>query len=327
MSNKSTVELSPNKNYKPIHLEYIHLDKKLTQDVYIHVHSQFVMYKRAGQEFTQQDKQQLQSTNTQVLYLFIESEEEMRRFFEDNLESIIENQNISTKEKSEVLYKCALGIAHDIFEKPFKRETVDRSKIVVDQTLSLLNQDSDAFVQMIALSGHDYYTYTHSVNVMTFAVTLLSNMGFRDPKFLKEAGMGALLHDIGKSKVPLKILNKPGKLTEDEWNVMKQHPQMGAEIVASARLPERGVNVIVQHHERINGQGYPHGLVGENIPIASQAVSLADVYDAMTTNRSYQSARTPFEALKIITKEMTGHYNPKMVHTFIGMLNLKKSNS
>jgi len=182
---------------------------------------------------------------------------------------------------------------------------------------------SDAFVQMISLSGHDYYTYTHCVNVLTFTITLLSKMGFKDPKFLKEAGMGALLHDVGKSKVPLEILNKPGKLTEDEWSIMKKHPEFGAEIVEKAKMPERGVDIIVQHHERMNGGGYPHGLVGDNIPLASQAVALTDAYDAMTTNRCYQKAMSGVQALQIITKDMKEHYNPKLVETFIRMLNQK----
>lgn len=314
------------KKYIPVHLDYIQLDAEIQQDLYIHLHAQFILYKRAGQRLNLSDRKHLDSTNTKVLYLHSGSEDDdMRSFFEANLHTIVDNPRISPKEKSEVLYKCALGIAKDVFEKPFRKETVERSKKVVDNTIQLLADGSDAFVQMIQLSGHDYYTYTHSVNVLTFTITLLSNMGFKDRRFLKEAGMGALLHDVGKSKVPVEVLNKPGKLTEDEWNIMKQHPQLGAEIVENARLPERGVEVIVQHHERINGKGYPHGLYGTAIPIASQAVSLADAYDAMTTNRVYQKARSPFDALKIITQDMLGHYNPSMVQIFIEMLNLKKN--
>lgn len=319
------IDFSEGQRYVPMHIDYIHLDRPLEQDVHLRLHGQFVVYRRAGQSFNLDDKKKLQVAGTKVVYIFAHQDDDVRKFFESNLDNIIENKNITTEEKSKVLYKCAVGIAKDIFDKPETKETVRRSKVVVDNTIGLLAQSSDAFVQMISLSGHDYYTYTHCVNVLTFTVTLLSRMGFKDPAFLKEAGMGALLHDVGKSKIPLEILNKPGKLTEDEWTIMKEHPTMGKQIVEKGRMPERGVNIIVQHHERVNGKGYPHGLYGDALPIASQAVSITDAYDAMTTNRCYQKAMTPFQAMTIIAEQMKGHYNPKLVETFIRMLNIKKS--
>lgn len=321
----SDYDFTKGKQYVPIEVDFIQLDTVCNADIYLYVQDRFVLYRAANLPFTAQDRARLLHSKNKLVYILCSSEKELRRFYENNLTNIVENDAIPVKEKADVLYHCALGIAHDIFESPNSSETVQRSKGVVDNTIRLLSKGSEAFVEMVNLSGHDYYTYTHCVNVLTFTVSLLSNMGFKDQRFLLEAGMGALLHDVGKSKVPIEILNKPGKLTEEEWDIMKKHPLYGAEIVEAARMPDRGVDIIVQHHERINGGGYPHGLYGEEIPMASQAVSLTDAYDAMTTNRVYQSARTPFEALRIITQEMKGHYNPKMVETFIRMLNLKRS--
>lgn len=318
-------DFSSGKKYVPIDLEYIELDTVCDQEIFLYVHNQYVLYRGANVPFTLQDKVRLESAKTKTVYILCENESQLRRFYEQNLKNIVENDKIPTKKKADVLYHCALGIAQDIFEKPDHQDTMQRSKGVVDCTIRLLFKDSGAFSHMIGLSGHDYYTYTHSVNVLTFTITLLSNLGFKDERFLKEAGMGALLHDVGKSKVPIEILNKPSKLTEDEWHVMRNHPIYGAEIVEKAKMPDRGVDVIVQHHERVNGKGYPHGLVGESIPLASQVVSLVDAYDAMTSDRVYQKAKSSFEAMKIITTEMKEHYNPKMVETFIRLLNIKKS--
>lgn len=320
----SDYDFSQGKQYVAIEVDFIQLETVCDQSLYLHTQGRYVLYRGANLPFTAQDKSRLEQSKTKYVYILCESEKELRSFYENNLTNIVESEKIPMKEKADVLYHCALGIAHDIFEAPDSSETVQRSKGVVDNTIRLLSKGSEAFVEMVNLSGHDYYTYTHCVNVLTFTVSLLSNMGFKDQRFLMEAGMGALLHDVGKSKVPIEILNKPAKLTEDEWDVMKQHPLYGAEIVEKAKMPERGVDIIVQHHERMNGGGYPHGLAGESIPIASQAVSLTDAYDAMTTNRVYQTARTPYEALRIITQEMREHYNPKMVETFIRMLNLKR---
>ncbi|PIR22628.1 MAG: hypothetical protein COV44_06980 [Deltaproteobacteria bacterium CG11_big_fil_rev_8_21_14_0_20_45_16] len=319
-----TIDFTDGERFVPMHSNYIQLDRPVEQDIYLRAHGQFIIYKRQGQAFNTPDKKQLEVSGNNIVYILAKSDGDIRKFYENNLGNIIENKSISSEEKASVLYKCAVGIARDIFEKPDAKETVGRSQVVVENTIQLLAQSSDAFIQMISLSGHDYYTYTHCVNVLTFTVTLLSEMGFKDPKFLKEAGMGALLHDVGKSKVPIEILNKPGKLTEDEWQIMKQHPEFGAEIVEKGKMPERGVDIIVQHHERMNGKGYPQGLIGGAIPIASQAVAITDAYDAMTTNRCYQKAMSGFRALQIITQEMSGHYNPKLVEAFIRILNHKK---
>lgn len=324
----SALETSLNTNiqkqYVPIEIEFLELDSVCEQDIYLHVQDRYVLYRGANLPFTLQDKLRLEKSKTKHVFIYCETEAELRRFYESNLSNIIENDKIEPEKKARVLYQCAKGIAQDLFEKPTSSETIQRSRGVVDNTLKLLSQSSNAFVQMISLSGHDYYTYTHCVNVLTLTISLLDDLGFKDPKFLKEAGMGALLHDVGKKKVPIEILNKPGKLTEDEWQVMKRHPEFGAELVERARMPERGVDIIIQHHERMNGKGYPHGLIGGAIPIASQVVAITDAYDAMTTNRCYQKAMKPFEAMRIITQEMKGHYNPKVVETFIQMLNVKE---
>jgi putative nucleotidyltransferase with HDIG domain len=321
---ESLFDFSTGKKFVPIELDFIELDSVCNQELFLLVHDRYVLYRSAHLTFNLQDKLRLEATKTKYVYICCENEQELRRFYENNLSNIIDNKNISTEKKCNVLYRCALGISQDIFERPDHQEIMQRSKGVVDNTIKLLFRDSSAFGQMISLSGHDYYTYTHSVNVLTFTLTLLSHLGFKDQRFLKEAGMGALLHDVGKTKVPIEILNKPSKLTEDEWQIMKNHPVFGADIVQRAKMPERGVDVIVQHHEKMNGKGYPQGLLGESIPIASQVVSLVDAYDAMTSDRVYQKARSPFEALRIITQEMREHYNPKMVEAFIRMLNIKK---
>jgi len=161
------------------------------------------------------------------------------------------------------------------------------------------------------------------VNVMTFTVALLSALGIKDPAILRDAGMGALLHDIGKSKVPLEVLNKPGPLNADEWTVMRKHPSFGFEMLSETIVPERGRDIVIQHHEKINGVGYPYGLKGDSIPLVAQVVSICDAYDAMTTNRCYQKAKKPFDAFAIITKDMYGHFNPSVIEKFIMLLNLK----
>lgn len=315
------VEKNP---FHPIELEMIALDTISDADIFIKNGKQHVLYKAGHLPFTMRDKKRLEESKTKIVYVFCETERQLRTFYERNLSNIIENNKITTKQKADVLYKCATGIAQDIFENPQSKESIGKSREVVSNTIRLLAKGSDAFLQIISLSSHDYYTYTHCVNVMTFTVGLLSALGIKDQVILKEAGAGALLHDIGKAKVPLAVLNKPGPLNEEEWQIMKKHPVFGFEMLQSSPVSERGKEIVIQHHEKISGIGYPYGLKGEQVPIISQAVSLCDAYDAMTTNRCYQKALKPFDAFKIITNEMKGHFDPNIVEKFIQLLNLKK---
>lgn len=318
------LDFSSGVQYVPIELEFIQLDTVCDQEVYLKVEGNFVLYRAASLPFRLEDKSRLEAAKTKIVFIAVRSERELRSFYEKNLTNIIENEQIDVKKKASILYTCAMGIAHDVFDRPHTSETIHSSRIIVENTIRMLGKGQEAFVQMVSLSGHDYYTYTHCVNVLTFSIALLSQMGNTSPKFLKEVGMGALMHDVGKTRVPVHILNKPGKLTEEEWAVMKKHPIFGVQIVEGQPIPERGLDIIVQHHEKRNGTGYPYGLSAWDIPIASQVVSLVDAYDAMTTDRVYQKAMKPFEALKIICTEMKDLYDMQMIEAFIRMLNLKK---
>lgn len=309
--------------YHPIDLDFITIDVVCDFDIYLKADDKFVLFRAAKLPFTLRDRDRLKAAKMDTIYIMCNSDKEIRRFYEHNLSNIIDNQKIPSQKKADVLYECATGIARDIFENPQNKENIGRSKEVVENTIRLMAQGTDAFLRIISLSSHDYYTYTHCVNVMTFSVGLLSAMGIKDAAILKEAGMGALLHDVGKAKIPLEILNKPGPLTDEEWVIMKKHPALGLEMLAGSPVPERGKNIVVQHHEKINGAGYPYGLKGEDVPLVSQVVSICDAYDAMTTNRCYQKALKPIQAFKIITQEMRGHFDPVLVEKMIKLLNLK----
>lgn len=315
---------TPQNPFVAVELEFFTIDSVCNHHIYLNHDGNFVLYRAAHLPFTLADKKRLELSKVNRVFIYCESEGDLRRFYEHNLSTIIDSPRIPSQKKADVLYQCASGIAKDIFDNPDQTSAIASTKTVVDGTIQLLAKNSNAFVEMISLSSHDYYTYTHCVNVMTFTIGLLSAMGVTDPQILKEAGMGALLHDIGKSKVPLSILNKPGPLSDDEWTVMKKHPTFGYEMLYAAAVPQRGKDIVHQHHEKVTGIGYPFGLKGDKIPIVSQVVSLCDAYDAMTTNRVYQKAMKPFDAFKIIAVEMKNHFDPALVQKFIQLLNLRK---
>ena len=140
-----------------------------------------------------------------------------------------------------------------------------------------------------SIESADSYTHGHCERVATYAVTVARALGLADDE-LTTIRLGAYLHDVGKVRVPHEILNKPGPLTDEEFATLKQHTVWGVELLASVEFPWDIKPIIRSHHERVDGSGYPDGLQGDAIPLAAQIICIADVYDALTTTRSYRAA-------------------------------------
>jgi putative nucleotidyltransferase with HDIG domain len=166
-----------------------------------------------------------------------------------------------------------------------------------------------------SIESKDRYTQGHCERVAFFACVLADSAGFNS-RSLFWFRIGALLHDIGKIIVPTEVLNKPGKLTDEEWLIMKRHPEAGLELVADIDFPGDIGAIIRNHHERWDGAGYPDGLKGEDIPFAARILCVADVYDALTTTRSYRPGLTHARAAEIM-RASTGQFDPELLETFL----------
>ena len=166
-----------------------------------------------------------------------------------------------------------------------------------------------------AIDAKDKYTSGHSTAVSKYAVPVAREMMMNDDE-LESIEFAALLHDIGKIAVPESVLNKPGKLTKDEFEQIKKHPSAGAEIIRSIDFLKDAVNSVKHHHERWDGKGYPDGLKGEEIPLCAQVVGIVDTFDAMTSTRSYRKALSEDEALKEIRRCSGSQFNPVVVEAF-----------
>jgi putative nucleotidyltransferase with HDIG domain len=166
-----------------------------------------------------------------------------------------------------------------------------------------------------SIESKDRYTQGHCERVAFFACVLADSAGFNS-RSLFWFRIGALLHDIGKIIVPTEVLNKPGKLTDEEWAIMKRHPEAGLELVADIDFPGDIGAIIRNHHERWDGAGYPDGLKGEEIPFAARILCVADVYDALTTTRSYRPGLTHARAAEIM-QASTGQFDPELLATFL----------
>jgi putative two-component system response regulator len=210
------------------------------------------------------------------------------------------------KEADEQVKMLDMG-ANDFVPKPYE------SKILLARVRSLVrlkknNDESENFGNVLtslstAVEAKDPYTRGHSERVARIAGLLAKQLRMDEDDY-HLVKVGGLVHDIGKLVVDLSFINKPGKLTDDEWTIMKSHPEAGARICAPLRAALQLLPLIRHHHERLNGKGYPDGLVEDQIPIPVRILSVSDVYDALTTNRSYRKAMPHEKAMSILEKEV-----------------------
>ena len=181
-----------------------------------------------------------------------------------------------------------------------------RLQTVADDIVTCLTDDPRAVLHIQNLVDHDMYTYFHSTGVGILSVAMAKAMGETNAEVLRGFALGGLLHDFGKRETPLHVLNKNGPLLDSEWDMMKKHPEDGFNAVKSLEVPQMVRDIILSHHEKRDGTGYPHRLSANEIPLPAQLVSIADIFNALTTTRSYHRKRSRFEALMLMKQDMLG---------------------
>ncbi len=190
------------------------------------------------------------------------------------------------------------------------RETVNT---VVDSII----RNSNALIWLSKLKNKDEYTAEHSLNVCILTVAFARHLGFNE-KEIKRIGLCALLHDVGKAKIPVEVLNKPGRFTDDEFELMKQHATFGRDLLISiSGTDHAAIDVAYCHHERIDETGYPRQLLRHQIPYYAKIVSITDTYDAITSSRCYDSGRSSMDALDIIYKNRGRQFDEELALEFI----------
>ncbi|UQZ88564.1 hypothetical protein C4J81_04820 [Deltaproteobacteria bacterium Smac51] len=188
----------------------------------------------------------------------------------------------------------------------------------VDELVESVSRNRDALMALMKLRKFDDYTYTHSLNVSVLAISAGKSLGLSDED-LRTLGMGTMFHDLGKTRIPSKILNKPGKLTDEEFVIMRGHAAMSGRIILEQKLPVSEIvfKIAKHHHERIDGSGYPDNLKGDDIPYLVTICGLSDVYDALTSDRVYHKGRSPHDALKFIYSLRGTHFEAQWVDRFV----------
>ncbi len=306
--------------YLPVAVESLRVDKILRFDIYVQVGRELMLYRSMSLPFTEANLAKLRENRVQQIYIPYASRHAYQQYLEENLPELLKDPNVAEIKKAEILYDTSKALIKEVFANPTLGENIKRSQEMVENTIDFILRGREAFLSLMQITSFNYYTYTHSVNVSTFSLALARQIGINDRKQLTEIGTGALLHDVGKAKVPERILTKRTALNRSEFEIMKKHPGWGGEMLKETDLiPGESYIPVLYHHERLDGSGYPNGQLDRDIHPYARIVAIADVFDALTTERVYQAAIDTFPALKLM-HGTRNNFDPQLLKEFIYLM-------
>jgi putative nucleotidyltransferase with HDIG domain len=259
------------------------------------------------------------------------SEAQSEAQVEQELQAVAKAQRKTEPVTLEVEYERAAQICRQsklavmsMFQEARMGKTVDTANAqrLVDEISDSVSRNASALISLARLKTIDDYTYMHSVAVCAMMIALARQLGL-DEAQTRSAGVAGLLHDLGKAAMPMEVLNKPGKLTDAEFTIMKGHPGQGHQmLLAVGQVDPVALDVCLHHHEKVDGSGYPKGLKDTEISLFAKMGAVCDVYDAITSNRPYKAGWDPAESLRKMAEWAAGHFDHQVFQAFVKSLGI-----
>ena len=316
-------EVSP--DYMPISPSALRTDTTVGCDIYIlaktSIEVRFVLYCKSDAVFDEEKKSMLLSKRIKKLFIKKGEKQAFFTYLETNFQKIVSDSSIPSDERTRIVHSSATNLVKDLFEDP-RSGSIERTKTFANNMVDYVLMDTMAAESLLLLkiAVHEYSTYTHSVNVAAVGTLFGQDLGLGVTD-LKGLCAGILLHDVGKTRISTDILNKNGKLTKEEFEEIKKHPEYGADVLneTSTEYKEELI-VTLQHHENDDGSGYPYGLKKDEIHPCGKISRIIDVYDALTSTRSYKDALRPFASLLEMKENMFHCFDAELFKEFIRFL-------
>jgi hypothetical protein len=280
---------------------------------------QYVLWAEEGNSVSLDQLAKLSDSGLEEVFVDLDEQFKYEEYLEGHLGNILEHQGLSDEQKAEVFSKVSTNVVRGAFETSLGlgkmgQDIIERTQAMIEKALIFI-AESRSLEALAKMVGHDYKTYEHATKVLWFTVAFLSNnpdiMERIEPdrpkpdesqriEMVRQCGVAALLHDIGKVFISPEILNKNGPLNEVEWEIMKRHPFSGLAMLIDTDMPLFVKKAVLHHHEDFHGGGYPMGLAGMNITILARVIRIVDAFDAMTARRPYKEAVPPLKAAQIM---------------------------
>jgi putative nucleotidyltransferase with HDIG domain len=297
-----------NETYIKIRLNSLYPKEPIPFDLYVLINNKQIHYLRAGDNLAEDKLVKLDTEAPDSFYIQQGERAKFKKYIHENLNSKI----LTPREKAIMLRESSLTLIEELFESPDIEQALNESKLIINEFVALMGTEPEAMSHLISLSSHDFYTYTHSLDVGIYSLGLAKVLGFSQAELI-EMGQGALFHDIGKRQVSVDIITKDGPLNDVEWAQMQKHPQYGLVILNEHNTSDAIKACCFEHHESIAGNGYPQQLQAHEIHTMAKIVALSDTFDALTTQRSYNKPMKPSGALDFMRTKLAGRYDENIL--------------
>jgi HD-GYP domain-containing protein (c-di-GMP phosphodiesterase class II) len=285
-------------------------------------HGAFRLYCAENVRFADVHRRRLIEHGVRFIYIRMSDQSRFRRQTETHLDTTARDPAVAITEKSALIYETSVELVNELLAEPEMIHKSPRLESVSRAVTTLVMNNPKSFTHLFAASHHDFYTATHMVNVGTWMVPLAYELGHRDPDELNRICQAGLLHDMGKIFVSEEVLNKPGKLSEEDWRQIRSHPEKGVEYLSQFEgVDPMILRVTLQHHERVDGSGYPKGIKGDQMDPISKICAVVDSFDAMTAFRPFKERTLSVqESLAILKKETPSKYDPVVMEAWLKLI-------
>lgn len=287
--------------------------------------NRYVLFKGRGDSIRRDQLELITKSGSRCVFVPAEYGFQVQKYLSEGLDALVKSSSVPVEEKTNRFHSLASTVMRNLFEsQPDNQMFIETARYVSDSLTVLMVEEPHSIWYLNQLRSYDYYTYSHSMNVCVLSLGLYRQL---DSSLTTEQAQdftrGVLLHDIGKCDIPTELTNKRGPLTSSEWEVMRSHTTKGYERLKSdSDLSEDAHRISLLHHEALDGSGYPTGISKDNIPYTSRVCKVADVFDALTSRRSYKGKMSTFDALGIMSSDMKPKIDQILLREFILFLDL-----
>ncbi len=304
-----------NTEYIPIPLATISLSGVANFSLYIRDNSSnsIHLYRDSSLLLDGADLQRLKDRGVKHLYITADAHLVYQQYLRNNFAAILDDDSLPISRRLDCLSEAVRDVLSEAFAQRNIEDTLESVKQLALQTVDLICHTDTTAQQLLKVLRHDYHTFTHSTNVAFYCVLLAKACGTTERCELEQIATGGLLHDIGKLDIPEQVLTKNGRLNSEEWELIRRHPTTGFRLLANHTDFSFGqLMMVYQHHEKMDGSGYPVGITQSRIHPWAQICGIVDVFEALTSHRPYRSAMSRSEATSILERQAGSRFNAEI---------------
>ncbi|HVN72250.1 MAG TPA: HD domain-containing phosphohydrolase [Desulfomonilia bacterium] len=308
-------------SFREIPLSIVHAGHVYDFDIYLRLQDMHRLFAAKGVPLTRVHLSMM-SRRERQFFVREEEWEAVRSSLDKNRRYILTDPRLDARQKADFMYTMAMQSINDAYHGIIPRSIIEVQKDA-DEQVKLILSDEEVLGYLRSMNTSDHLMYEHSLRVGIYATALLLKLigGRLSQAQIRRICTGFFLHDIGMARVPVKILKKPGHLDDFEWRLVRMHPIWGQRrIITTGALSIEAINIILSHHEHLDGSGYPHRIKRNDIPLYARICTIADAFEALTAERPYRKPMPPFGALKTMYRDLFHEFDPELFTAFVKLL-------